>query len=156
MMAAGTSAKVYPWGSPPKGAITKKIDFFGLNVIFLVGLLDARHFTIQLSNDLDYNHVFIRRFYYVNNCQMRLLKWTLFFNVKEESPIIPIWIAFLNLCLHLLILMFFMLWVQFLVDRYKWIRLLLLGQGLQFKNKITEISSIHRHGRSTSHQGVLK
>ncbi|PKU80847.1 hypothetical protein MA16_Dca009258 [Dendrobium catenatum] len=31
---------------------------------------------------------------------MRVLKWTPFFDVKEESPIVPIWISFLNLRLH--------------------------------------------------------
>ncbi|PKU72822.1 hypothetical protein MA16_Dca020262 [Dendrobium catenatum] len=31
---------------------------------------------------------------------MRVLKWTPFFDVKEESPIVPIWISFPNLKLH--------------------------------------------------------
>lgn len=31
---------------------------------------------------------------------MTLLKWTPFFDIKEESPIVPIWIFFLNLSLH--------------------------------------------------------
>ncbi|PKU83181.1 hypothetical protein MA16_Dca024566 [Dendrobium catenatum] len=67
---------------------------------FSIGLLDARHVFIQLSNDLDYSRVFSRRSYYILNCQMRLLKWTPFFNVKEESPIVPIWISFPNLRLN--------------------------------------------------------
>ncbi|KAI0503720.1 hypothetical protein KFK09_014659 [Dendrobium nobile] len=67
---------------------------------FSVGLLDARHVSIKLSNDLDYSRVFSRRSYYILNCQMRLLKWTSFFDVKEESPIVPIWISFPNLRLH--------------------------------------------------------
>ncbi|KAL0927679.1 hypothetical protein M5K25_001877 [Dendrobium thyrsiflorum] len=72
--------------------------FFGK--LKLSGLLDARHVSIQLSNDLDYSRVFARRSYYILNCQMRLLKWTPFFDVKEESPIVPIWISFPNLRLH--------------------------------------------------------
>ncbi|KAI0498485.1 hypothetical protein KFK09_019373 [Dendrobium nobile] len=31
---------------------------------------------------------------------MRILKWTPFFDIKEESPIVPIWISFPNLRLH--------------------------------------------------------
>ncbi|KAI0495921.1 hypothetical protein KFK09_022228 [Dendrobium nobile] len=31
---------------------------------------------------------------------MRVLKWTPFFDIKEESPIVPIWISFPNLRLH--------------------------------------------------------
>ncbi|KAI0497960.1 hypothetical protein KFK09_021201 [Dendrobium nobile] len=31
---------------------------------------------------------------------MRILKWTPFFDIHEESPIVPIWISFPNLRLH--------------------------------------------------------
>ncbi|KAI0516335.1 hypothetical protein KFK09_009007 [Dendrobium nobile] len=77
--------------------------FFGnlkLTGFFSVGLLDSKHVAIQLSNDLDYSRVFARRSYFILNCQMRILKWTPFFDVKEESPIVPIWISFPNLRLH--------------------------------------------------------
>lgn len=62
--------------------------FFSLKLtgVFSVGLLDARHILIKLANDLDYSRVFSRRSYYVLNCQMRLLKWTPYFDIKEESP----------------------------------------------------------------------
>ncbi|KAL0907216.1 hypothetical protein M5K25_025770 [Dendrobium thyrsiflorum] len=78
-------------------------QFFGnlkLTGFFSIGLLDARHVSIQLTNDLDYSHVFARRSYFVNNCQMRILKWTPFFDIRQESPIVPIWISFPNLRLH--------------------------------------------------------
>ncbi|PKU83643.1 hypothetical protein MA16_Dca020860 [Dendrobium catenatum] len=76
--------------------------FFGLKLSgsFNVGLLDSKHIVIQLSNDLDYNHIFSRRSYYILGCQMRLLKWSPYFDVREESPISPVWIAFPNLRLH--------------------------------------------------------
>ncbi|KAL0928937.1 hypothetical protein M5K25_000873 [Dendrobium thyrsiflorum] len=78
-------------------------QFFGnlkLTGFFSVGLLDARHVSIQLTNDLDYSRVFARRAYFVNNYQMRILKWTPFFDIRQESPIVPIWISFPNLRLH--------------------------------------------------------
>ncbi|KAL0923122.1 hypothetical protein M5K25_007168 [Dendrobium thyrsiflorum] len=78
-------------------------QFFGnlkLTGFFSVGLLDARHVSIQLTNDLDYSRVFARRSYFVNNCQMHILKWTPFFDIRQESPIVPIWISFPNLRLH--------------------------------------------------------
>ncbi|KAL0909742.1 hypothetical protein M5K25_020638 [Dendrobium thyrsiflorum] len=37
---------------------------------FHVGLLDPWHISIQLSNDLDYSHIFSRRSYYIQGCQM--------------------------------------------------------------------------------------
>ncbi|PKU80862.1 hypothetical protein MA16_Dca009273 [Dendrobium catenatum] len=71
---------------------------------YSVGFLDSHHVAIQLLNDLDYSRVFARRAYFISNCQMRILKWTPFFDVQEESPIVPIWISFLNLRLHFLTL----------------------------------------------------
>ncbi|KAL0924030.1 hypothetical protein M5K25_004832 [Dendrobium thyrsiflorum] len=67
---------------------------------FHVGLLDPRHISIQLSNDLDYSWIFSRRSYYIQGCQMCLLKWTLDFDVRAESPIALVWISFPNLRLH--------------------------------------------------------
>ncbi|KAI0501240.1 hypothetical protein KFK09_016183 [Dendrobium nobile] len=76
--------------------------FFNLKLScsFHVGLLDQRHIAIQLSNDLDYSRIFSRRAYYIQGCQMRLLKWTPDFDVREESPIAPVWLAFPNLRHH--------------------------------------------------------
>ncbi|PKU64639.1 hypothetical protein MA16_Dca015900 [Dendrobium catenatum] len=78
-------------------------SFFGnlkLFGFYSIGLLDPRHVAIQLTNDLDYSRIFSRRAYYINSCQMRLLKWTPYFDIKEESPIVPIWVSFPNLRLH--------------------------------------------------------
>ncbi|KAL0909311.1 hypothetical protein M5K25_020164 [Dendrobium thyrsiflorum] len=71
-----------------------------LSSFYSIGLLDSRHVAIQLSNDLNYSRVFARRYYYISNCQMRLLNWMLFLDIREESPIVPIWISFTNLRLH--------------------------------------------------------
>ncbi|XP_028550231.1 uncharacterized protein LOC114579536 [Dendrobium catenatum] len=40
------------------------------------------------------------RSYFILNCQMRVLKFTPLFYVREESPIVPIWISFHNIILH--------------------------------------------------------
>ncbi|XP_020690945.1 uncharacterized protein LOC110105688, partial [Dendrobium catenatum] len=76
--------------------------FFSLKLSgsFTVGLLDPKHVVVQLSNDLDYSRIFSRRSYYIQGCQMRLLKWSMDFDVREESPIAPVWLAFPNLRLH--------------------------------------------------------
>ncbi|KAL0926031.1 hypothetical protein M5K25_004412 [Dendrobium thyrsiflorum] len=71
-----------------------------LSGAFSVGLMDSRHIAIQLANDLDYSRIFSRRVYYILGCQMRLLKWTPDFDVREESPVAPVWISFPNLRLH--------------------------------------------------------
>ncbi|KAI0495640.1 hypothetical protein KFK09_021943 [Dendrobium nobile] len=76
--------------------------FFNLKLIgtFSVTLLNARHVLIKLSKDLDYSDVFSHRSYFVNNCFMKLSKWSPFLDVNVESPIIPIWISFPNLRPH--------------------------------------------------------
>ncbi|XP_028552313.1 uncharacterized protein LOC114580043 [Dendrobium catenatum] len=71
-----------------------------LSGFYSIGLLDSRHVAIQLSNDMDYSRIFSRRSYFICNCQMKVLKWTPFFDIHEESPIVPVWISFPNLRLH--------------------------------------------------------
>ncbi|PKU79417.1 hypothetical protein MA16_Dca000762 [Dendrobium catenatum] len=85
---------------PNLDSIRSFFNSLKLSGFFFIGLLDSRHVAIQLSNDLDYSIIFARRSYFTHNCQMRILKWTPFFDIKEESPIVPIWISFPNLRLH--------------------------------------------------------
>ncbi|KAI0507675.1 hypothetical protein KFK09_013802 [Dendrobium nobile] len=85
---------------PNLDGIRKFFHGLKLSGSFNVGLLDSKHIAIQLSNDLDYSRIFSRRSYYIQGCQMRLLKWSPDFDVREESPIALVWIAFLNLLLH--------------------------------------------------------
>ncbi|KAL0915584.1 hypothetical protein M5K25_016012 [Dendrobium thyrsiflorum] len=71
-----------------------------LSVGFLVTLLDSRHVLIKLENDLDYSRIFVHRSYFVFNCFMKIIKWSPFFDISAESPIVPIWISFPELRLH--------------------------------------------------------
>ncbi|KAL0912845.1 hypothetical protein M5K25_016255 [Dendrobium thyrsiflorum] len=67
---------------------------------FLVTLLDQQYVLIKLSNDLDYGRVFVQRSYYVSNYFIKLIKWSCFFDILEESPILPIWLSFPDLHPH--------------------------------------------------------
>lgn len=69
---------------------------------YSIRILDAHHVVIKMTNDSDYSRVFAKKWYYLFNYQMQLLKWTLAFNIKEESPIAPVWISFPNIKLHLM------------------------------------------------------
>ncbi|KAL0916259.1 hypothetical protein M5K25_013753 [Dendrobium thyrsiflorum] len=60
-----------------------------------------KHVLIKLSNNLDYNRIFARCTYYVNNYFMKLIKWSPLFDITTESPIIHVWISFPNLRPHL-------------------------------------------------------
>ncbi|KAL0912359.1 hypothetical protein M5K25_018325 [Dendrobium thyrsiflorum] len=85
---------------PNLDVIRKFFPNLKLSGSFHIGLLDPRHISIHLTNDLDYSRIFSRRAYYVQGCQMRLLKWSPDFDVNKESPIAPVWISFPNLRLH--------------------------------------------------------
>ncbi|KAH0470082.1 hypothetical protein IEQ34_001640 [Dendrobium chrysotoxum] len=50
--------------------------------------MDQWHVMIQLSNDLDYSHIFSRRVYYIQGCQMRLLKWNPNFDVRKVPSLV--------------------------------------------------------------------
>ncbi|KAL0911826.1 hypothetical protein M5K25_017748 [Dendrobium thyrsiflorum] len=76
--------------------------FHGLKLLgsFSVSLLDARHIFINLSNEIDYNRIFLKRSYYVRNFVMRILKWSTDFDIHAESPICPVWLSLPNLRMH--------------------------------------------------------
>ncbi|KAL0927042.1 hypothetical protein M5K25_001195 [Dendrobium thyrsiflorum] len=68
---------------------------------FSVTLLDQKNVLIKLTNDLDYSRVFAHRSYFVFGCFMKLIKWTSFLDISEESPIVPVWTVFPELSSHL-------------------------------------------------------
>ncbi|XP_020678502.2 uncharacterized protein LOC110096770 [Dendrobium catenatum] len=72
--------------------------FFNLKLVgeFSITLLNPKNVFIKLINDLDYCRVFSYRSYFV-----KLFEWTPHFYINMESPIVPIWVSFPCLCLHL-------------------------------------------------------
>ncbi|KAL0915877.1 hypothetical protein M5K25_013341 [Dendrobium thyrsiflorum] len=91
----------FPSNRPSLEAIRK--FFFNLKLIgdFSVTVLNMKNVLIKLANDLDYCRVFAHRSYFINNCYMRLIKWSPSFDVDVESPVVPIWVSFPNLRPHL-------------------------------------------------------
>ncbi|KAL0911782.1 hypothetical protein M5K25_019946 [Dendrobium thyrsiflorum] len=87
-----------PPGSEWQGNVCGILDFYMLSSDVLVTLLDQLHVLVKMSNDLDYYKVFCHRSYFVNNCYMKLTKWSPLVDVGVESPIILIWVSFPNLC----------------------------------------------------------
>ncbi|KAL0908343.1 hypothetical protein M5K25_022832 [Dendrobium thyrsiflorum] len=91
----------FPTCRPSLDVIRKFFFNLKLHAEFSVTVLDQSHVLIKLSNDLDYSRVFCHRSYLVNNCFMKLTKWTPLLDVNVESPMIPIWVSFPNLRPHL-------------------------------------------------------
>ncbi|KAL0927433.1 hypothetical protein M5K25_001601 [Dendrobium thyrsiflorum] len=91
----------FPSDRPSLEAIRKFFFNLKLNGEFSVIVLNAKNVLIKLTNDLDYYRVFAHRSYFINNCYMRLIKWSPSFDVDVESPVVPIWVSFQNLRPHL-------------------------------------------------------
>ncbi|KAL0923150.1 hypothetical protein M5K25_007198 [Dendrobium thyrsiflorum] len=90
----------FPSKRPSLASIRKFFVNLKLNGDVSVTLLDQSHVLIKFDNDLDYSRVFCDRSYLVFNCFMRLMKWSPTEEIGAESPIVPIWISFPNLCHH--------------------------------------------------------
>ncbi|KAI0531474.1 hypothetical protein KFK09_001029 [Dendrobium nobile] len=91
----------FPGSHPSLESIRKFFFNLKLNGEFSVTVLNTNNVLIKLKNDLDCCRVFAHRSYFVNNCYMKLVKWSPHFDVCVESHIIPIWISFSNLRPHL-------------------------------------------------------
>ncbi|KAI0522899.1 hypothetical protein KFK09_005288 [Dendrobium nobile] len=91
----------FPNSRPSVDAIRKFFFNLKLNGECSVIVLNPMHVLIKLVDDLYYCRVFSHRSYFVNNCFMKLVKWSSTFDVEVESPIIPIWISFSHLQPHL-------------------------------------------------------
>ncbi|KAL0911338.1 hypothetical protein M5K25_019472 [Dendrobium thyrsiflorum] len=91
----------FPSNRPSLEAIRKFFFNLKLNGYFFVTVLNTKNVLIKLANDLDYYRVFAHRSYFINNCYMRLIKWSPSFDVDVESPVVPIWVSFSNLRPHL-------------------------------------------------------
>ncbi|KAL0909629.1 hypothetical protein M5K25_020515 [Dendrobium thyrsiflorum] len=91
----------FPSHRPSLEAIRKFFFNLKLNGEFSVTVLNAKNILIKLADDLDYCRVFAHCSYFINNCYMRLIKWSPSFDVNVESPVVPIWVSFPNLRPHL-------------------------------------------------------
>ncbi|KAI0501567.1 hypothetical protein KFK09_016512 [Dendrobium nobile] len=91
----------FPSHHPSLESIRKFFFNLKLNGEFFVTLLDQLYVLIKLGNDFDYNKVFCHISYLVNNCYMKVTKWSPLVDIGVESMVIPIWMSFPNLRQHL-------------------------------------------------------
>ncbi|KAF8393777.1 hypothetical protein HHK36_019975 [Tetracentron sinense] len=73
----------------------------GLRMGFTVGILDSRHLLFRFSLEDDYLMIWIKVVVYIKGFLFRFFKWTPSFISGVESSIVPIWVCFPNLPLHL-------------------------------------------------------
>ncbi|EOY32240.1 Uncharacterized protein TCM_039863 [Theobroma cacao] len=63
--------------------------------------MDYKHVLIHLSNEQDFNHLWVKEQWFILNQKMRVFKWTPDFEAEKELALVPVWISFPNLRAHL-------------------------------------------------------
>lgn len=68
---------------------------------FRLGLLDNRHLLIQCQLKEDFLRLYSRSVWYISGHPMRIFKWSPGFHTAKESSVVPVWLAFPRLPVHL-------------------------------------------------------
>ncbi|WRX14697.1 Reverse transcriptase domain - like 10 [Theobroma cacao] len=80
-----------------------RLAFKGIGLVgaYEIRWLDYKHVLIFLTNEHDFNRVWIRQVWFIANQKMRVFKWSPDFQPEKESSVVPVWISFPNLPAHL-------------------------------------------------------
>ncbi|KAF8369557.1 hypothetical protein HHK36_032420 [Tetracentron sinense] len=90
------------YGRPPLATIKKFMEkSVGVRLAFTVGILDTRHLLFRFSSEDDFLMVWLKEAIYINGYLFRFFKWTPSFIAGIEPSLVPIWVNFPNLPLHL-------------------------------------------------------
>lgn len=74
---------------------------FALKGSVKIGVYDNYNVFIYFTNDDDFNMIWFKRVVDIEGMHMWLQKWMPDFKPKEDIPIVPIWILFLQLPFHM-------------------------------------------------------
>ncbi|VFQ95810.1 unnamed protein product [Cuscuta campestris] len=86
---------------PSFTTMNKFLQKLGLKGGFDISLLHSNSFLLNFREEDDYLRLFLRRSWQVFDKQMSLTKWSPWLSQESENPIMPIWIAFPGLPIHL-------------------------------------------------------
>ncbi|EOY25448.1 Uncharacterized protein TCM_016754 [Theobroma cacao] len=73
----------------------------GLTGAYDLRWLDYKHILIHLTNQHDFNRIWIRQVWFIANQKLRVFKWSPDFQPEKESSLVSVWISFPNLRTHL-------------------------------------------------------
>lgn len=89
------------YGKPPLKVIRDVFEKIGFHQDLRITLIDQSHILLNFTNVADYLRCFYRRSWLISGCHMRITKWTVDFDPSTDVPIVPVWIAFPGLPIHL-------------------------------------------------------
>ncbi|VFQ73124.1 unnamed protein product [Cuscuta campestris] len=86
---------------PPFSTMKSFMQKLGLLGDFNVTILSTRSFLLNFQREEDYVRIFLRRVWRVYGQDMTITKWSPSLSSNVDNPILPIWIAFLDLPIRL-------------------------------------------------------
>ncbi|EOY08581.1 Uncharacterized protein TCM_023221 [Theobroma cacao] len=80
-----------------------RMTFKGIELVgaYEIWWLDYKYVLIFLTNEHDFNRIWICQVWFIVNKKIRVFKWSLKFQLEKESSVVPVWFSFPNLPVHL-------------------------------------------------------
>ncbi|XP_060210382.1 uncharacterized protein LOC132637284 [Lycium barbarum] len=89
-------------GKPPMEDIRKSfVSQFQLRRTPKIAYFDPEHVYIDFYNEVDYTHIQSKTYVYIDECPMKVLKWSPDFTPKKETSIVLVWVLIHKLPWHL-------------------------------------------------------
>ncbi|WRX16206.1 protein of unknown function DUF4283 - like 7 [Theobroma cacao] len=86
---------------PKLQEIRQAFKGIGLSGAYEIRWMDYKHVLIHLSNEQDFNRVWVKQQWFIVNQKMRVFKWAPDFEAEKESAVVSVWISFPYLKAHL-------------------------------------------------------
>ncbi|CAH9144229.1 unnamed protein product, partial [Cuscuta epithymum] len=86
---------------PSMVTLRKSFDIIGFKGGYQLGLLEKKHVLIRFDLEEDYIRCWNRQKWDIFGHTMRVTKWSPDFKPNVESPVVPVWLIFEGLPIHL-------------------------------------------------------
>ncbi|KAG6536581.1 hypothetical protein ZIOFF_001639 [Zingiber officinale] len=86
---------------PPYAVVLQAFRNLGLLSFFNIRFLRSGYVFMHLKSSEDMARVWIRGVWYIGGVPLRIFKWTPYFSYTAESTVVPVWIHFPDLPIHM-------------------------------------------------------
>ncbi|KAG6534066.1 hypothetical protein ZIOFF_007947 [Zingiber officinale] len=86
---------------PPYAVVLQAFRNLGLSSFFNIRFLRSGYVFMRLTSSEDMAWVWIRGVWFIGGVPLRIFKWTPYFSYTAESSVVPVWIRFPDLPIHM-------------------------------------------------------
>ncbi|KAG6476888.1 hypothetical protein ZIOFF_066136 [Zingiber officinale] len=86
---------------PPYAVVLQAFQNLGLSSFFNIRFLRSGYVFMHLTSSEDMARVWIRGVWFIGGVPLRIFKWTPYFSYTAESSVVPVWIRFPDLPIHM-------------------------------------------------------